>query len=377
MNQSKTLSETITNTGGSSVTVSQATATGTGYSVNGMTLPLTLAAGASKSFNVVFAPTTAGSPTGTLTVTSNASNPSLTVSLTGTSASLGTISANPTSLNFGSVQVGSSSTKSEVLSNTGGSAITVSQVAVTGTGYGISGVTVPFTINAGQSFTFSVSFAPQAAGSPTGSVSVVSNASNTLPAISLSGTGAAVGTFGVSPTSFGFGSVTVGQSKNMTATLSATSASVTVTSASVNSAEFTLTGPALPITIPAGQTATFTLTFTPQASGSASAMVSFSTNAPSSPLTENLTGTGIAAPQHHVSLNWLASTSTVSGYNVYRSTTSGSGYVKLNSSLNVSTAYIDNVVTAGSTYFYVTTAVDSSGMESSFSNQVQALIPTP
>ena len=375
--QNKTLSETITNSGGSTVTVSQATAAGTGYSVNGLTLPLTLAAGASKSFNVVFAPTTSGTPTGTLTVTSDASNPSLQVSLSGTAPSAGTIAANPTSLSFGSVQVGNSSTKSEVLSNTGGSTITVSQVTATGTGYGISGVTVPFTIDAGQSFTFNVTFTPQTASSPTGSISVVSNASNTLPAIGLSGTGTAVGTFGVAPTSFGFGSVTIGQSKNMTATLSATGAGVIVTSASVSSAEFKITGPALPMTIATGQTATFTLTFTPQASGSASATVSFVTNAPGSPLTENLTGTGMAAPQHRVDLNWSPSTSSVSGYNVYRSTTSGSGYVKLNSSLNVSTAFTDNSVTAGSTYFYVTTAVDSSSTESSFSNQVQAVIPTP
>ena len=78
VNQSKTLSETVTNNGGSTVTVSQVSATGTGYSVSGVTVPFTLAAGASKSFNVVFAPTTAGSPTGTLTVTSDASRPSLT-----------------------------------------------------------------------------------------------------------------------------------------------------------------------------------------------------------------------------------------------------------------------------------------------------------
>jgi len=145
----------------------------------------------------------------------------------------------------------------------------------------------------------------------------------------------------------------------------------------VSSAEFQITGPALPLTIPAGQTATFTLTFRPQATGTASATVSFVTNAAGSPLTENLTGTGAAAPQHRVDLTWSASTSTVAGYNIYRSTTSGSGYAKLNSSLSVTTAYTDNSVTAGSTYFYVTTAVDSSGNESSFSNQVQAAIPTP
>jgi len=375
--QSKTLSETITNSGGTTVTVSQVSATGTGYSVSGVSVPFTLAAGAGKSFNVVFAPSAAGSPTGTLTVTSDASNPSLQVSLTGTVPSLGVIAASPTSLSFGSVQVGNSATRSEVLSNTGGSAISVSQVAVSGAGYGISGVTVPFTINAGQSFTFNVSFTPLAAGSPTGSISVASDASNTLPAISLSGTATAVGTFGVSPTSFGFGSVTVGQSKSMTATLSATGASVIVSSASVSSAEFTLTGPALPLTIAAGQTAAFTLTFTPQAAGSASATVSFVTNAAGSPLTESLTGSGAAAPQHFVDLNWTASTSSVSGYNIYRSTTSGTGYVKLNSSLNAGTSYSDTSVTAGSTYFYVTTAVDSSATESSFSNQVQAAIPTP
>jgi len=336
-----------------------------------------LAAGASKSFNVVFAPTISGNPAGTLTVSSDASNPSLMVSLSGTATTAGTIAANPTSFSFGSVQVGNSSTKSEMLSNTGGSTITISQVTVAGAGYGISGVTVPFTINAGQSFTFSVSFTPQTSGSPIGSVSVVSTASNTLPAIGLSGTGTAVGTFGVAPTSFGFGSVTVGASKNMTATLSATGASVTVSSASVNSSEFQITGPTLPMTIAAGQTATFTLTFTPQASGSASASVSFVTNAPGSPLTETLAGTGTAPLQHRVDLAWSPSTSSVSGYNVYRSTTSGSGYQKLNSSLSVSTAFADNSVVAGSTYFYVTTAVDSSGSESSFSNQVQAVIPTP
>jgi hypothetical protein len=377
VNDTQTLSETVTNNGGSSVTISQATATGTGFSVSGLTLPLTLAAGASTSFNVVFAPTTAGTPSGSLTITSNASNPSLTVSLSGTATAPGTLSASPTSLSFGSVQVGSSSTKSQVLSNTGGSSVAVSQVNATGTGYSLSGISLPMTLNAGQNFTFNVIFTPQSSGSATGSIAVVSNASNNLPAITLTGSGAAAGTFAVSPTSFAFGSVIVGTSKNMTATLSASGSSVTVNSASVSSAEFTLTGPALPLTIAAGQTATFTLQFRPQSAGTASATVSFSTNASGSPLVESLTGTGTAAPQHRVDLSWSPSSSTVAGYNVYRSTTSGSSYSKINSGLNADTSYSDSSVVAGSTYFYVTTAVDSGGVESSFSNQVQAVIPTP
>jgi fibronectin type 3 domain-containing protein len=76
-----------------------------------------------------------------------------------------------------------------------------------------------------------------------------------------------------------------------------------------------------------------------------------------------------------VTLNWVASTSTVSGYNVYRSTTNGSGYSKLNSSLIPAVTYTDTSVQSGTTYYYVVTAVDSSGDESTDSNQATAVIP--
>jgi len=65
----------------------------------------------------------------------------------------------------------------------------------------------------------------------------------------------------------------------------------------------------------------------------------------------------------------------VSGYNVYRSTVSGSGYTKINSSLVALLTYTDSTVQSGTTYFYVTTAVDSSGSESVHSNEVSAAIP--
>jgi fibronectin type 3 domain-containing protein len=80
--------------------------------------------------------------------------------------------------------------------------------------------------------------------------------------------------------------------------------------------------------------------------------------------------------QHSVALNWNASTSSgVVGYNVYRSGQSGGPYAKINSSLIPSTTNTDTNVQSGSTYYYVVTAVDSSGRESLFSNQVQAVIP--
>ena len=81
--------------------------------------------------------------------------------------------------------------------------------------------------------------------------------------------------------------------------------------------------------------------------------------------------------QHTVTLTWVASPSSVSGYNVYRGTVSGGPYTKINTALEAATNYVDNTVQSGTTYFYVVTSVDSSGVESAFSNQVTVVVPTP
>jgi fibronectin type 3 domain-containing protein len=65
------------------------------------------------------------------------------------------------------------------------------------------------------------------------------------------------------------------------------------------------------------------------------------------------------------------------GYNVYRGNTSGGPYTEINPTLDPSTTYTDSTVLGGQTYYYVSTAVDSAGVESGFSNQVKATIPTP
>jgi fibronectin type 3 domain-containing protein len=91
-----------------------------------------------------------------------------------------------------------------------------------------------------------------------------------------------------------------------------------------------------------------------------------------------LTGTGAAPPQHSVDLSWNGSpTATVVGYNIYRGSQSGGPYTKINSALNANTTYTDSSVQAGQIYYYVTTAVDSVGAESSNSNQIRIPIPSP
>ena len=67
------------------------------------------------------------------------------------------------------------------------------------------------------------------------------------------------------------------------------------------------------------------------------------------------------------------------GFNIYRSTVSGSGYVKLNPVPlpATTTSYLDPIsgLTGGTTYFYVATSVDSLGIESKFSKEASAVAP--
>ena len=372
----KTVAETLTNSGGSSISITQANMTGAGFTLSGLTLPITLSAGQSKTFNVTFTPQAGGSTNGSLSIASNASNPTLGIPLVANSAPApGVLSTSDSSLTFGSVQVAGSATQSETLTNTGASSVTVTQATVSGTGFRITGLSLPMTLSPGQSFTFGAVFTPTSGGSKTGSISVVSDASDSTLTISLAGTAAVSGQLAVSPATLSFGNVTVGQTKSLTATLTASGSSITVSDAGMSTSEFKVSGLSLPLTLAAGQSASFTVSFTPQSSGTASASGSFTSNASNLSTVQALTGNGAAAAQHSVALSWTASTSSVVGYNVYRSTTGGS-YSKI-SALNASTSYTDNSVQAGQTYTYVTTAVDGSGKESANSNQALALIPTP
>ena len=377
------LSGIVTNAGGSSVTISQAGISGTGFTLSGMTTPVTLGAGQSASFGVSFTPQSAGSASGNVMITSNASNPTLAIPLSGTGVAAGALGSSPTSLAFGSVQVGNNQALSGSVTNTGGSSVTISQAGISGTGFTLSGMTTPVTLGAGQSASFGVSFTPPSAGSASGSVMITSNASNPTLTIPLSGSGtAAVGQLTVTPSTLVAGSVVVGTSGTASGSLNASGASVTVTAASTNNSQFNVGGLALPITIPAGQSAPFTVTFSPLVNGAASGALTFTSNAQSSTATETLTGTGTPAPTHTVNLSWSASSSPdILGYNIYRAVyvSSCGSYSKINgSTLDTVATYSDTSVTDGTNYCYATTAVNSSNEESGYSNIVPDVqIPVP
>jgi hypothetical protein len=372
----QSIPETLTNSSGASVTITQAVITGAGFSVSGLSLPVTLAAGQSTGFSVVFTPQSAGSVSGNLAVVSNASNSTLNIPLAGTAIQPGTLTPTLPSVNFGNVQVGHNKSVSETITNTGGSDVHISQATPTGTGFSVSGINPPLTLTAGQSITFNVVFTPPSAGSDNGNLAIASDASNPTLNVPLTGNGTPAGQLVVNPTTLSFGNVVVGQNSQKTAQLLASGATVTVSSVNISNGEFTVSGLAFPVTIPAGQGAQFTVTFTPQSVGATSGTASFTSDASNSPTVLSVNGTGTQPVQHSVLLNWTASISpNIDGYNIYRSGTSGGPYGKLNTSLNSGTSYTDNTVANGSTYYYVTTAVNSNSQESTYSNQAQAVIP--
>ena len=369
------LNQTVT--AGQSATLSVA-ANGTAplayqWQKNGVSL-----AGATSSTYTTAATTAADSGSTFAVVVSNSagSATSNAATLTVNNAPAPAIQLSSTSISFSNDVVGSSASQALIITNTGTATLSVSQINATGAAFGVSGFSLPLSVNAGQQATVTVKFNPTSAGTVSGNISIVSNAPTTPTSVSLSGSAvAATYTLTVSPTSLSFGNVTTGTSspaQSVTVTNTGNS-SVTVSSITPSGAGYSLSGGGAPVTLTPSQNLALSVTFDPAAAGSVSGSISIASNATGSPAVINLSGTGVAQPS--VSLGWNASTSTVSGYNVYRSTVSGSAYVKLNSTLVSGLTYDDATVQSSTTYYYVVTAVDSSGYESVDSNQVSAAIP--
>src|SRR5205814_6750662 len=127
-----------------------------------------------------------------------------------------------------------------------------------------------------------------------------------------------------------------------------------------------------------GQSLSFHVAFTPQASGSAAATLTFTSDAVDPSSLQSVDGTGAPVPQHAVDLSWNASQSSdVVGYNVFRGNNMEGAYSRINVALEASLSYTDSGVTGGKKYYYVVTAMDSNSIESGYSNEASAVIPVP
>jgi hypothetical protein len=306
-------SNTLSNTGGTSLTITKADVSGTGFSVADLTLPLTLSPGVSKVVSVVFAPQSVGSASGTLVLT-NSDSSTLSVPLSGTAVAAGSLTANPTSFSFGSVQIGTQQSETETLKNTGGENLTISQATVSGAGYSYSGLTLPLTLAANQSTTFGVAFAPSTAGASSGKLSITINGSSTSLDIALSGSGVTPATLTATAASLTFTNVTVGQNQLQTETVKNTGGvSATISQATVAGTGFSISGISTPVTLAPGQSASFSVTFTPQSAGNFTGSVAIASNASNPTLSVTLTGSAITQSQGTLSVTPVSAGSVVVG----------------------------------------------------------------
>jgi len=293
-------------------------------------------------------------------------------------AASGTLTATPTSASFGGVPVGTANTQTFQLKNTGWGSLTISSVTINGAGFSMSGVPTPVTVAAGMSIAVSVRFAPTAATSYSGKIIMLSNGSDPTLTINVSGTGlGAARTLSLSSTGLSFGNEIVGGTSALDVTVKNTgNSSVLISQMNVSGTGFSATSNLSGTTLAAGQSTNLQILFAPKTAGPASGKIVLTSNASNSPGSITLTGDGVTNLGHSVSLSWTASTSSgVTGYYVYRSTTSGGAYSRLNSSPTSATKYTDATVAAGETYYYELTAVTSSGIESAHSGQVTAIVP--
>jgi Abnormal spindle-like microcephaly-assoc'd, ASPM-SPD-2-Hydin/Transmembrane protein 131-like N-terminal len=366
----------MTNTGTATVNLSQVAVTGAGFTVSGFSGTATLAAGQSFSLNVGFAPTATGRATGSLSFVSSATNSPTTISLSGNGVQP-QISVIPASVGFGNVTVGVTNTQTLAISNPGTANLSVTQASLVGTGFSFSGLTVPLSVPPGGSSAFTVSFTPASASGFSGYLTLVNNTPNSPLVVPLAGTGVSpVAQLTSSPASLSFGSITTGASGTQSVTLANTgNSSVSVSQISISGTGFSATGFALPVTLAAGQSTSFGVTFAPTTTGNLSGSVTVTSNATNPPLAISLSGSGAAAVNHSVTLNWTSSTSSYAGFNVYRGAQSGGAYTKVNSALIPATSFIDTDVSSGQTFYYVATEVDSTGAESVYSSEVVATIP--
>ncbi len=187
---------TLTNSGSSVLSVTSISVGGNFRQTNNC--GTSLAAGKSCTINVTFAPTTAGSLTGTLSVADNSANSPQTVSLSGTGVAAPAVSLSPTSLTFSSQAVGTTSAAQAVtVTNSGGANLTFSVGAVSvsgadGADFSISSDTCSGqTIASNKTCAVATTFKPSIAGSESATLSIADNAANSPQAVNLSGTGVA------------------------------------------------------------------------------------------------------------------------------------------------------------------------------------------
>jgi hypothetical protein len=270
-----------------------------------------LAASSSCSVSVTFTPSSNGTRTANLTVTTGAGSEIATLS--GTGGATPTVSVSPSSVTFSDQGVGTSSGAQAVtISNTGTVALNISSILVNGANAGDFAQTnnCGATLAASANCTVSLIFSPSASGTRTGTLTISDNASPATQTVSLSGNGTSVPTVTVSPASVTFPDQAVGTTSDTQLVTISNTGTVVLNKTSIllsggNRTDFAQTNNC-GATLAAGASCTVSVTFTPSASGSRSTTLTITDNASPGTQTVPLSGNGTSVPTVTVSPSSVA-----------------------------------------------------------------------
>ena len=201
-------------------------------------------------------------------------------------------------VSFGAVNAGSSSMNVVTLVNNGTASTTINQVTVSGAGFTATGITTPYTLPVGGTVNLSITFAPSAVTSYSGTVTIASNAPNSPLSIALAGTGtqAPQAQLSTNPATENFGNINVGSTAAQTIALTNNgNASATITQVSATGTGFSVSGLSTPYTLAAGAKTSFKVSFSPSAVETYSGSVAVTSNASNSPTAVSLSGIGVTA----------------------------------------------------------------------------------
>ena len=178
------LSSTVTNNASAASTVCTVTVSGDFAQTN--TCASSISSKGSCNVNVTFLPTAHGPRSGFLQIITNDAGSPQSIVLSGKGV-IPAVSLSPPGLNFSAQQVGTtSSAQSITLNNTGDGPLAISNVVITGDFS--QNNTCGSTVVPSTSCTFGVTFAPTAAGSRSGSLTISDNAAGSPHSVNLTGT---------------------------------------------------------------------------------------------------------------------------------------------------------------------------------------------
>jgi hypothetical protein len=303
---------TLSSTGTAAATISSLSVSGTGFSLGSVTLPKTLSPGQTLALPVTFAPTVSGSVAGTVKIVSNSmTSPTYSVALSGTGVTATRqLTMSATSLNYGNVADGTSSTITLTATSSGNSAASLSSVSLSGSGFSMGTLALPRSLSPGQSLAIPVTFGPKTTGTVNGSLTFVTNdTTGATQTIALTGTGtSSTPKIALSTTSLGFGNISDGSSKTLALTMTSSGTSpLTVNSLSISGSGFSLGPATLPATLAVGQSLTVQVGFSPKTAGSATGNLTINSNSTTGATsTVSLSGTGVATTTPTLSLSTTA-----------------------------------------------------------------------